>query len=239
MGRLAGPACWLALLLVGGGCSSTPDSAPASDRRDSGGVLHTLRAGENVYRLSRFYGVTEEAIVRANQLADITALSVGQELWIPGATKTAPSQTLGGSASGTQRGHSSNRRSAGSADSLGLAWPVRGKLSSRFGWRNGRRHDGIDIPAKRGTPVYAAQAGRVIHSGGGLGDYGKVVIIKHAGSYSTVYAHNDRLRVRKGQFIEKGDVLGTVGTSGNASGPHVHFEVRRDRKPLDPLLYLP
>jgi len=65
------------------------------------------------------------------------------------------------------------------------------------------------------------------------------VIVKHAGHYSTVYAHNDRLRVRKGQFIEKGDVVGEVGTSGNATGPHVHFEVRRDRKPLDPLLFLP
>ena len=65
------------------------------------------------------------------------------------------------------------------------------------------------------------------------------MIIKHTGKYSTVYAHNDRVHVIKGQFIEQGDILGEVGTSGNASGPHVHFEVRRDRKPLDPLLYLP
>ena len=120
-----------------------------------------------------------------------------------------------------------------------LGWPVRGRLSSKFGWRNGRKHEGIDIPAKRGTPIYAAEAGRVIHSGDGLGDYGQVVILKHVGRYSTVYAHNRRNRVKKGEFVEKGDLIGEVGTSGNASGPHVHFEVRRDRTPVDPLFYLP
>jgi murein DD-endopeptidase MepM/ murein hydrolase activator NlpD len=112
-------------------------------------------------------------------------------------------------------------------------------MTSKFGWRNGRTHEGIDIPVKRGTPIYAAEAGRVIHSGGGLGDYGKVVILKHAGRYSTVYAHNSRNRVRKGSFVEKGDVIAEVGETGNASGPHIHFEVRRDRTPLDPLLFLP
>ena len=76
----------------------------------------------------------------------------------------------------------------------------------------------------------------MIHTGGGLGDYGKVVILKHVGRYSTVYAHHASLRVSKGQFIEKG---GQIGTSGNASGPHLHFELRRDRAPEDPLSYLP
>jgi murein DD-endopeptidase MepM/ murein hydrolase activator NlpD len=79
----------------------------------------------------------------------------------------------------------------------------------------------------------------VIHAGGGLGDYGSVVILKHVGRYSTVYAHQDSLGVSKGEFVEKGDRIGTVGTSGNASGPHLHFEVRRDREPDDPLSYLP
>jgi len=233
--RLARPAAWFAALLLGGACSSTPDADPARNVRRSDGVVHVLRAGENVYRLSRFYGVPVDAIVRANGLADLTSLRVGQEIWIPGSQKRSATQTL---ATRESTGRSGSK-AAGMGASLDLAWPVRGRLSSRFGWRNGRRHEGIDIPARRGTPVLAAQAGRVIHSGGGLGAYGNVVIIKHSGHFSTVYAHNDRLRVRKGQFIEKGDILGEVGTSGNASGPHVHFEVRRDRKPLDPLLYLP
>ena len=122
---------------------------------------------------------------------------------------------------------------------LDLRWPIRGRLSSGFGWRRGRAHEGIDIPARRGTPIRAAEAGRVIHSGSGLGDYGRVVIVKHAGPYKTVYAHNRRNRVRKGQFVEKGEVIAEVGTTGNANGPHLHFELRRGAKPLDPLLHLP
>jgi len=207
------------------GCASTPDSWDGS-----AGVTHVLRPGENLYRLSRFYGVSVDVIARANDIEDVTSLKVGQPIWIPGAKRGPAEQSL------AQPGAGSADRSAGG---LELIWPVRGRLSSRFGWRNGRNHDGVDIPARTGTPIVAAAAGRVIHSGTGLGDYGRVVILKHEGHYSTVYAHNRRNRVKKGDFVEKGEVIGEVGSSGNATGAHVHFEVRRDRKPMDPLLFLP
>ena len=157
--------------------------------------------------------------------------------------QSRPAHLDPGSEAGAPLRNRSQDAGAGSrgrrAGDLKLIWPVSGKLSSRFGWRNGRGHDGIDIPAKSGTPIVAAAAGRVIHSGRGLGDYGRVVILKHEGYYSTVYAHNRRNRVGKGDFVEKGEVIGEVGSSGNASGSHVHFEVRLNRKPLDPLLFLP
>jgi lipoprotein NlpD len=207
------------------GCASTPDSWDGS-----AGQMHILRPGENLYRLSRHYGVSVDAIVRANDIDDVTRLTVGQRIWIPGAKRGSAQKSLADAGAG-----SAGQR----AGDLDLIWPVRGKLSSRFGWRNGRSHDGIDIPAKSGTPIIAAAAGRVIHSGRGLGDYGRVVIVKHEGYYSTVYAHNRRNRVSKGDFVERGEVIGEVGSSGNASGSHVHFEVRRNRKPLDPLLFLP
>jgi lipoprotein NlpD len=210
------------------GCASTPDGPLSKD--GSAGHRHILRPGENLYRLSRFYGVSVDSIVRANDIADVTQLKVGQRIWIPGARRGPAEDTLADAGAGA---------AARRAGDLKLIWPVRGKLSSRFGWRNGRGHDGIDIPAKSGTPIVAAAAGRVIHSGRGLGDYGRVVILKHEGYYSTVYAHNRRNRVGKGDFVEKGEVIGEVGSSGNANGSHVHFEVRLDRKPLDPLLFLP
>jgi len=225
--RGARVALWVMIVLALG-CASTPDGSRSKD--GSAGQLHILRPGENLYRLSRFYGVSIDAIVRANDIDDVTELKVGQRIWIPGA-KRAPAQE---SLAGAGRGSAGAR-----AEDLDLIWPVRGKLSSRFGWRNGRGHDGIDIPAKSGTPIVAAAAGRVIHSGRGLGDYGRVVILKHEGYYSTVYAHNRRNRVDKGDFVEKGEVIGEVGSSGNASGSHVHFEVRHNRKPLDPLFFLP
>ena len=110
---------------------------------------------------------------------------------------------------------------------------------SRFGPRRRRRHEGIDLSAPRGTPVRSAEAGRVIYSGSGLSDYGNTVIVKHLGRYSTVYAHNRRNLVRRGDFVEKGQVIAEVGSTGNASGPHLHFEVRYDDRPRDPVRYLP
>jgi len=209
------------------GCASTPE--PPESAAGLAGVTHILQPGENLYRLSRFYGVPVDTIVRANQIADVTKLEVGQRIWIPGAKRGPTDESLAIAGPGL---------SPQSARDLRLIWPVKGRPSSLFGRRNGRGHDGIDIPAKPGTLIHAAAAGRVIHSGGGLGDYGRVVIIKHEGYYSTVYAHNRRNRVEKGDFVEKGDVIGEVGSSGNATGPHVHFEVRRNRKPIDPMLFL-
>ena len=84
----------------------------------------------------------------------------------------------------------------------------------------------------------ASESGRVIHSGR-LGDYGNAVIVKHAGYYRTVYAHASRTLVRKGQFVEKGQRIALVGSTGRSTGPHLHFEIRRRETPRDPILYLP
>lgn len=195
-------------------------------------MVHVLQPGENLYRLSRYYGVSVQDIMSANDIDDVSDLPVGARLVIPGAEREPPGASLAAYVPSVPGGKG--------ARALGLefAWPVRGKLSSRYGWRHGDHHEGIDISARSGTPVRAAEAGRVIFSGW-LGSYGRMVIVKHTGSYSTVYAHNQRNLVQEGDFVERGDVLAEVGTSGNASGPHVHFEVRRGRTPEDPMGYLP
>ena len=130
-----------------------------------------------------------------------------------------------------------NPRGRASGD-VKFFWPVRGTISSGFGKRNGAHHDGVDIPARKGTAIRAAEAGRVIHSGR-LGDYGRVVIVKHAGHYRSVYAHASATLVRKGAFVEKGQRIALVGSTGRSSGPHLHFEIRRRESPRDPMLYLP
>ena len=219
-----------ALVVALCGCASTPD-----------GSEHVVKPGENLYRLSRYYGVPIDDIRAANDIRDVRGLQVGQRLVIPGNSKGAPASSLASAtpprAVRAVRGSRGQR--AKRLTDLEFSWPVAGHMSSKFGDRHGRNHDGIDIAAKSGTPVRAAEAGRVIHSGRGLGDYGKVVIVKHSGRYSTVYAHNRKNRVRKGDFVEKGQVIAEVGKTGNASGPHVHFEVRRDRQPENPLKHLP
>jgi hypothetical protein len=119
-----------------------------------------------------------------------------------------------------------------------LDWPVSGPLSSPFGARWGHRHEGIDLAVAEGTPVHAACDGVVAYAGHRLRGYGNLVILKHAGALSTVYAHNRTLLVREGERVGRGQVIALSGQTGHATAPHVHFEVREDARPVDPLKYL-
>lgn len=118
-----------------------------------------------------------------------------------------------------------------------LRWPVSGPVTSGFGPRWGRMHEGIDIAIPTGTPVGAAAPGTVIHAGW-LGGYGNLVVVDHGGGLSTAYAHNSSISVSVGQSVGTGTVLALAGSTGNSSGPHVHFEVRVGGNAVDPLGYL-
>jgi len=118
-----------------------------------------------------------------------------------------------------------------------LQWPLRGVLYARFGKKGRSPHDGIDLAAPAGTPVRTAGEGSVLFAGPQQG-YGLLVIIEHAHGLVTVYAHNRDLRVKTGQAVREGQVIATVGESGKTSGPHLHFEVRQDGAPVDPLDFL-
>ncbi len=119
----------------------------------------------------------------------------------------------------------------------GYAWPVSGPVTSRFGPRWGRMHEGIDIAVPSGTPVRASAAGTVIHAGW-LGGYGNLVVVDHGNGISTAYAHNSSLAVTVGESVSQGQVVASSGSTGNSSGPHVHFEVRVNGSAVDPLGYL-
>lgn len=119
----------------------------------------------------------------------------------------------------------------------GFAWPVSGPVTSGFGPRWGRMHEGIDIAVPSGTPVGASAAGTVIHAGW-LGGYGNLVVVDHGNGISTAYAHNTSYAVAVGQQVAQGQVLAYSGSTGNSSGPHVHFEVRVNGAAVDPLGYL-
>ncbi len=118
-----------------------------------------------------------------------------------------------------------------------LGWPVNGPITSGFGQRWGRLHAGIDIGVGFGTPIGAAAGGVVIHAGW-LGGYGNLVVIDHGGGLSTAYGHQQAIYVRYGQQVGQGQVIGEVGSTGNSTGPHLHFEVRVNGSPVDPLGYL-
>jgi len=184
------------------------------------GIFHKVRKGETLSEIAKIYKVTIEEVLEINEIEDPQALTINAQLFIPGA-KLLPEEReyiLG----------------------WGFIRPCRGWISSRYGWRRdpftGQRrfHHGIDLAAPRGTPVYAARDGRVIRSGW-TGGYGRIIIIKHSRGYSTRYGHNSVNLVKNGQYVRQGQLIARVGNSGRSTGSHLHFEVRRWGRPLNPL----
>jgi murein DD-endopeptidase MepM/ murein hydrolase activator NlpD len=121
--------------------------------------------------------------------------------------------------------------------SAGLIWPVSGPITSPFGWRWGRMHQGIDIGVPMGTPIKAAAAGTIIYCGWESG-YGNLTVIDNGGNLATAYGHQSSIAVSCGEQVAQGQVIGYVGCTGHCTGPHLHFEVRINGSPVDPMGYL-
>lgn len=183
------------------------------------GLLHTVRAGDTLAKLAEQFKVKVDAITAANELESADALSVGAVLLVPGGKAPQPAATA---SRGTAR----------------YIWPVRGRLTSPYGPRWGRFHHGIDIAAPNGTNIVAAGGGTVSFAGW-RGGYGNTVIIDHGGGFQTLYAHASALLVKAGQRMTQGQAIARVGSTGQSTGPHLHFEVRVNGATRDPRAYLP
>lgn len=120
----------------------------------------------------------------------------------------------------------------------GLIWPLRGPITSGFGYRWGRLHAGIDIGVDVGTPIHAAKGGTVILARW-VDGYGNYTCVDHGGGFSTCYGHQSRLGVSAGDHVNQGQVIGWSGNTGHSTGPHLHFETRVNGDPQDPMRYLP
>jgi len=192
-------------------------------------TVHLVRPGETLSEIAAAYGVDYRRIARANGITDPNRLIPGREVVIPDPNGRARLRHVA----------RSKRVEAPGAGAQGFAWPIdRGRLTSGFGPRGGAHHDGVDIAAPRGLPIVAAAGGEVIFAGR-LRGYGNVVIVDHGAGYASVYAHNERNFVRPGARVQARERIGTVGQTGQASGPHLHFEIRKDNVARDPLRYLP
>ena len=135
------------------------------------------------------------------------------------------------------RSHQQSSGSSGNGtSSSGLIWPVNGPITSGFGWRWGRMHEGIDIGVPCGTPIHAAASGTVIYSGW-MDGYGNFVVIDHGNGLATAYGHQSAIYVSGGS-VSQGQSIGAVGSTGSSTGCHLHFEVRVNGSPVDPLGYL-
>jgi murein DD-endopeptidase MepM/ murein hydrolase activator NlpD len=212
---------------VGGCASQTTISKPRPQ-----GTYHVVTPGETLFRIGKAYGVTYQELARVNGIKDAGQIKVGQRIFIPGATRPLPVETI------------TPAEPAPAAPVLPepgfetFLWPVNGTINSGFGPRGSSFHDGIDIAAPEGTPILAIEAGEVIYSDQ-LRGYGNMVILRHAGGIVSVYAHNESNLVREGQSVVRGEVVARVGSTGRVSGPHLHFEIRRNNAAQDPLRYLP
>ncbi len=191
-----------------------------------GGVLHTVRQGQSLADIATSYGVTEGAIKLANGLAGEpragTRILVPSPSVVPQATAVALGKGVGAR----------------------FAWPTRGAISSPYGprihpiYQVSSFHAGVDIVVPEGTRVYASAPGRVI-TAGWEGGYGLLVVLDHGDGYTTYYGHLSALLVSVGQFVEIGQAIALSGNTGLSTGPHLHFEIRRDGVTVDPLLFLP
>jgi murein DD-endopeptidase MepM/ murein hydrolase activator NlpD len=122
----------------------------------------------------------------------------------------------------------------------GYIWPSVGVITSGYGWRWGRMHRGIDIAGPIGTPIVAAAAGEVVSAGWSSGGYGNLVEVKHGDGSITLYAHNNKILVRPGQWVEQGEQIAEIGSTGYSTGPHLHFEIRPDgQTTANPIAFLP
>jgi murein DD-endopeptidase MepM/ murein hydrolase activator NlpD len=176
------------------------------------------------------------SVTKQQKLEDISKLSADQQAE---AGEIDALEAASAALTARIRAAQANRRSgAGSTpSSAGLIWPVSGPITSPFGWRWGRMHQGIDIGAGMGSPIRAAASGTVIYCGWESG-YGNLTVLDNGGNLATAYGHQSSIAVACGQQVNQGDVIGYVGCTGHCTGPHLHFEVRIDGSPVDPLGYL-
>jgi LysM repeat protein len=214
-----------------------------------------VKPGDTLYSIARVTGADRQGLAEANGLKPPYTLKVGARLSLPRAARGQLAANSRGRAGAggplLSLGQYPPPPASAPVDPLpefapaapsarGFIWPVSGRIIADFGLqRAGHTNDGIDIQVPAGTPVMAAKAGEVIYTGNELKGYGNLVLIQHDDGYVSAYAHNSRILVKRGDYVRQGQNVAESGQSGNAEKPLVHFEIRKDRKAVNPQAFLP
>ncbi|MCB1835869.1 MAG: M23 family metallopeptidase [Geminicoccaceae bacterium] len=214
---------------------------------------HTVRRGETFMSIANTYGRRLDELRALNPKLDIDRIQAGQTVVIkdvvPARPAAAPQTRIAAkvapAAPADEGAARRTQRIAATApvpdlSPKGFLWPVDGTVVTRFGARaDGKRSDGIDIRAARGSTVRATESGIVVYAGGDIPSMGRMLMIRHDGGYLSAYAHNETLLVRTGDPVNRGQPVAKVGDTGDVTDPRLHFELRKGKEPLDPLSRLP
>ncbi len=213
---------------------------------------HTVAKGDTVYSISRKYNVNMPSLVRGNNLKSPYTIGIGQKLWLPSsvvAKSTSykkPTTSTTKSTSNTTRSKTTKKPAkkpvvynAPNRSGFYFAWPIDGKIITPYGSvGKGMHNDGINIAGKPNQKVLASENGVVAYTGNEIAGYGNLLLIKHAEGWMSAYAHNEKILVKKGQKVTKKQPIAIVGKTGNVATHQLHFELRRDSKPINPISYL-
>jgi len=203
---------------------------------------YVVRKGDTLYSIGKRHHIDYHQLAKRNGIRKPYTILVGQRLYL-GGTKSVAKTSVKVAPKQQRMKQKKKPKSVvyptAKHSKVKLIWPTQGKLSSKFGPRNNRMHDGLDISAKEGTKILAAAAGKVVYSDSKLSGYGNLIIIRHNSDMFTAYAHNQKNLVSHGDVVKAGQVIAYVGSTGRSSGAHLHFEVRRGETAVDPLAYLP
>lgn len=218
--------------------SGTPWGMPAFT--GTGLSTYKVVSGDTLSKIARKSGTSVEKLMELNAIRDPRRLAVGMVLYTDSLRGQARVQRNAKHAKDHSHSAAKAKKTSGPGRvDYPMRWPVLGNVTTVFGAEKaGSPHDGIDISAPKGTPIQAAQKGKVVYSDF-HGGYGNLVIVKHASGLLSVYAHNMKNLVKKGDQVSQGQVIGYVGDTGKIAGPHLHFEVRRGASPKNPRNYLP
>jgi murein DD-endopeptidase MepM/ murein hydrolase activator NlpD len=214
------------------GCAPSAALHPQHPPLELHGRWVSAVQGDTADALARKHGAPVDDVAELNDVDPETPIAPGTRVFIPRWGKEVAPRAPGAA---RPRAPPLPRRALAT---FRLSWPVSGTVSSRFGPRSGRMHEGIDIVSLEGTPVRAAAAGEVVYSGNKLRGFGNLVILLHEGRFLTVYAHNRENLVRERTYVDRGQVIAHVGSTGHSTAPHLHFEVRLGDVPKDPLEFL-
>jgi murein DD-endopeptidase MepM/ murein hydrolase activator NlpD len=224
----------LSVIFIFGGCAKhrvpleRPSPPPARK-----GVYHVVEKHQTLYRICKTYGVDIKEVASLNGIADTSKIQTGQRIFVPGAKRVLKVEIYIDDVVAESGG-----KEKIAYKKLDFLWPVEGKITETFHDTEPQRHQGIDIPSPLGTPIKASSSGTVVYSSNTIKGYGNLIILRHSEGFVTVYAHNQMNLVEEGDRVEKGQVIGRVGETGRATGPHLHFEIRRNNKAVDPMLFL-